>query len=299
MKVLVTGASGLLGRAIVRAFEGEEVLGLALNRVDPSKNIVKCDLRNPEELKAKILEFKPDVIIHSAAERRPDVCEKEKDSTTYLNVEVTEQIAALSREVDSWVLYISTDYVFDGTTPPYPPNGNVNPLSFYGQSKREGEVRLWKTTTNAGVLRVPLLYGDVEYLEESAATVLAKAVLEKKPVSIDDWQIRYPTYVDDVARAIRKLSERRMKHCGLSGTWHFSANEQSTKYKIAVAIGKIFNIPTDHITPDPNAPPGAPRPRDCHLDTTALNLMGCLSLTPFEEGIKKSLEKWISVPQEK
>jgi len=180
MKVLVTGASGLLGRAVMKAFEGTEVQGLALTRVDASKNIVKCDLRNPEELKAKILEYKPDIIIHSAAERRPDVCDKEKDSTSYLNIDVTEQIAALAREVESWVLYISTDYVFDGTTPPYPPNGTINPLSFYGQTKREGEERIWKQTTSAVVLRVPLLYGDVEYLEESAATVLAKAVLEKK-----------------------------------------------------------------------------------------------------------------------
>jgi dTDP-4-dehydrorhamnose reductase len=298
MKVLVTGASGLLGRAVMQAFEGTEVQGLAFSRADPAKNIIKCDLRNPEELRAKIIEYQPDVIIHSAAERRPDVCDANRDLTTYLNINVTEQIAAAAKEVGSWMLYISTDYVFDGTSPPYPPNGTINPLSFYGQTKRAGEERVWKILSGAGVLRVPLLYGDVEALEESAATVLAKSVLSTKPVSLDDWQVRYPTSVDDVARAIRSLCDRKMKHCGLSGTWHFSSNERYSKYQIAVTIGKLFNLPTTHITPDPNPPAGVPRPRDCHLDTTALNLMGFLKLTPFEVGIKKALEKWMNKTQE-
>jgi len=296
MKVLITGASGLLGRALMKAFGDLDVLGLAFNRADSSKRVVKCDLRDPEALRAKVLEFKPDVIIHSAAERRPDWCSDHKEATYYLNVTVTEQIAQLAKEVDAWLLYISTDYVFDGENPPYAANAPTNPLSYYGETKREGELQVWKHLNGAGVLRLPLLYGDVEYLEESAATVLAKSVLEKKPVSIDDWQVRYPTFVEDAALACRKLSERQLKHCGFSGTWHFSSNEQFTKYKIATTIGKIFNISTAHIKPDTNAPQGAPRPRDCHLDTTALQLMGFLNLTSFEEGIKRSLEKWIITP---
>lgn len=280
---------------MMRAFQDCEVLGIGYQRADPSKNVIKLDLRDVEEVRKKIKQFHPDVIVHCAAERRPDNCEKDPVATTNLNVEVTENIAKAAKEVDSWIIYISTDYVFDGTQPPYAPNAECNPLSFYGKSKREGELAVWRQHSYAGVLRVPILYGPVEYLEESAVTVLAKAITDKKPVKVDDWQVRYPTHVDDVARVCRQLSERKMKHCGLTGTWHFSSEERYTKYQIVQTIGRLFGLSTDHVQPDGNQPSGAPRPRDCHLDTSTIRLMGLLSLTNFEVGIKNALEPWIKL----
>jgi len=295
MKIVITGASGLLGRAMMRAFHDSEVLGIALHRADASKNVIKLDLHNTEEVRSKMKEFHPDVIIHCAAERKPDNCENNQEATRSLNVDVTENLAKIAKELDSWILYISTDYVFDGTHPPYLPNAECNPLSHYGKTKREGELAVWKQHSHAGVLRVPILYGPVEYLEESAVTVLAKFVIEKKTVNIDDWQVRYPTHVDDVARVCRQLSERKMKHCGLTGTWHFSSEDQYSKYQITQIIGRLFQLSTDHIHPDPNIPSGAPRPRDCHLDTSTVRLMGLLSLTNFEVGIKNALQPWIKL----
>lgn len=291
----MTGASGLLGRAVLNVFQDCEVLGIAFQRANPSKKVIKLDLRDSEEVRKTIKEFHPEVIIHCAAERRPDNCENNQEATKNLNVEVTENLAKIAKEIDSWILYISTDYVFDGTSPPYAPNAECSPLSFYGKTKREGELAVWRQHNNAGVLRVPILYGPVESLEESAVTILAKAIIEQKPVSIDDWQVRYPTHVDDVARACRQLSDRKMKHCGLTGTWHFSSEDRTTKYQIIQTIGRLFSLSTEHIKADPNAPAGAPRPRDCHLDTNASRLMGLVTLTRFEVGIKNALEPWITV----
>jgi len=295
MKVMVTGASGLLGRAMMRVFDDCDLVGIVLNRTVPSKHeVLKIDLRDSQKVREKVLQFRPDVIVHCAAERRPDNCEKNPDATFSLNVEATENLAKVAQEIDSWILYISTDYVFDGTNPPYSPNAEPNPLSHYGKTKREGEVAVWKNHKCAGVLRIPILYGPIESLEESAVTILAKAVIEKKPIQIDDWQIRYPTHVDDVARACRQLCERKMKHCGLTGIWHFSSEDMCTKYQITLTIGRLFQLPTDHITPVKTQPEGAPRPRDCHLDTTTIRLMGFLSLSNFDHSLKDVLVPWMA-----
>ena len=171
-KVLVTGASGLLGRAILKEFTqcGDvwEVLGLAYSRA--KGNLKKVDLRNKDEVESVIEEFKPSLVIHSAAERRPDIVEKSEEETKMLNVTATRTIAEASAKADAFFLYISTDYVFDGTSPPYKPTDKPNPLNKYGQSKLDGENVTLEFLPRSGVLRVPILYGPVEYIHESAVT---------------------------------------------------------------------------------------------------------------------------------
>jgi len=294
MKVLITGATGLLGRAMMRAFSDCEVLGLGLSRADPAHGIAACDLRDAGAFRKVVEEFKPFVIIHCAAERRPDVCANKPDVAHNLNVDVTDMIAKLVQEVDCWLLYISTDYVFDGNNPPYHPNSDTNPLSIYGKTKLEGEQVIAKTLTNAGILRVPLLYGPVENLGESGVHVLLKNVLDKKAMEIDNWQVRYPTHVDDVAVACRKLCERKTKFCGFGGTWHFSSEETFTKYTIVKLLGDLIAHDTSHITSSTNPPSGDPRPRDCKLDTTAMQLMGFVKLRNFRESLPPIIQPWVN-----
>ena len=170
-KVLITGASGLLGRALMKEFNQQddwEVLGLAFSR--SGGNLRKVDLRNPKEVEAVIEEFKPDVVIHSAAERRPDVAENKEEETTKLNVTATSNLSDVVSRENGFMLYISTGYVFDGTKPPYKPSDKPNPLNKYGKSKLEGEEATMKNELSGGVLRIPILYGEVEYLKESAVT---------------------------------------------------------------------------------------------------------------------------------
>ncbi len=170
-RVIVTGASGLLGRAILKQFQEKgqwEALGLAFSRVGP--DLQKIDLRNKEEVSSLVASFKPDVIIHAAAERRPDFVEKQEGATAALNVLATSYLAEAAATAKAFMLYISTDYVFDGTKPPYKPNDTPNPLNKYGQSKLDGEKATLEHCPNGGVLRVPVLYGPVEHLHESVVT---------------------------------------------------------------------------------------------------------------------------------
>ena len=171
-RVLITGASGLLGRAIVKEFtqseNGWEVLGLAYSRAKGA--LRKVDLKSKDEVDSVVEEFKPSIVIHSAAERRPDVVEKKEEETKMLNVDATRTIAEASAKANAFFLYISTDYVFDGTNPPYKPTDKPNPLNKYGQSKLDGENVTLEFLPRSGVLRVPILYGPVEHIHESAVT---------------------------------------------------------------------------------------------------------------------------------
>ena len=96
------------------------------------------------------------------------------------------------------MIYLSTNYVFDGKNPPYHPADKTNPLNLYGQSKLEGEMTVWAETDQACVMRVLALYGKVEFLGETSVTQIAEQIQTPDSLSIDHWTIRCPTWVDDV-----------------------------------------------------------------------------------------------------
>ncbi|RIB10362.1 RmlD-like substrate binding domain-containing protein [Gigaspora rosea] len=232
MRVIVTGASGLLGRVVCKAFSeaGHEVTGLAKSR---AKNGLKqFDLTDKDKLESLIQELKPNVIIHTAAERRPDVAEKNREATFELNVNVPAHIASLSKVYDILLIHISTDYVFDGKNPPYDVNDKPNPLNFYGETKYKSELAVQSANNQTVVLRVPVLYGEVEFPGESAVNILMDSVKNSsKNVEMDHYAIRYPTNVRDVARVIKDISEKNVEqHIPISGILHFSSNENFTKY---------------------------------------------------------------------
>ncbi|XP_071951791.1 methionine adenosyltransferase 2 subunit beta-like [Antedon mediterranea] len=294
-KVLITGASGLLGRAILKEFSNNaswEVLGLAFSR--SGNNLKKVDLTDETAIKDTLNTFKPDVVVHSAAERRPDIVQNKPGETKKLNVGATEVIAKLCGELNTFLVYISTDYVFDGTKPPYKPMDQPNPLNDYGQSKLDGEKVVLQCNPSAVVLRVPILYGQIEFLSESAVTILFNAVKDSsKPGSMCHYQQRFPTHTQDVAAVIKQLAEKQSKDSSIKGTYHWSNNEQLTKFTMAVKMAEIFNLPHDHLQANQNAPPGAPRPKNAQLDTSDLEALGIGQRTPFQEGIKEALSPYL------
>lgn len=185
MKIMLTGASGLLGRAIkkeLEQFKSWTVLGLGYSRLDGG--LRKVNLMSQQEVSDVIEEFRPDVVIHSAAERRPDYVKNNKADTEMLNVTASETIAKNVNKYGGCVVYISTDYVFDGKSPPYTSASKTNPLNDYGKSKLEGELVTIRECSNHIILRVPILYGDVEYVSESAVTgKRLKSYLERQYVA--------------------------------------------------------------------------------------------------------------------
>jgi dTDP-4-dehydrorhamnose reductase len=284
MRVLVTGATGLLGRAVFAAFKGRpdtEVLGVCLSRAAPPA-IVACDLTSQAAVSALVASYRPDVVIHAAAIRAPDVCEKEFAESEKLNVLATWTLARETALIGGRLLYICTDYIFDGRNAPYSETAATNPLNAYGKLKLRGEYAALAGNPNSLSLRVPLLFGPGTDLNESACTAFANVVRKADtPCNVDDWQIRIPTYTPDIAATLVSISE---KGRDLTGVFNYTSNDRFTRYGLCERFAALLgHLPMAHVTRISGAPPGAPRPYDCHLDDSKLRATGLAAVnTPFE-----------------
>ncbi|KAL2176337.1 uncharacterized protein P884DRAFT_33550 [Thermothelomyces heterothallicus CBS 202.75] len=292
---LITGATGFLGRQVVKAFAFHDwtAKGTGFSRAD-GVNILKVDLANGAEIENAIEAVKPQVVIHCAANRYPDKVDKDPSGTRVLNIEASRTLAQHCARRDILLIYISTDYVFPGRPgeAPYEADAATGPTNLYGQTKLDGEGAVLGAFRDAGkdgfgvVLRVPVLYGEVEggRNEESAVNCLMDVVLGKGgktgQVKMDHWAIRYPTNTEDVARvcydvAVRYLGEA--DKASLPRVLQFSSEDKYTKYEICQLFGEIMGVPIDRIVPntegnDPNS--SVQRPYDCHLSTKALKELG-------------------------
>lgn len=307
MHIMVTGASGLLGRSLMSllAFRARHtVTGIAYSRA--REPLVRLDLTDESKVYEALGRYRPDVVIHLAAERRPEAVDAAPERSYLLNVTATQHLARACAAHGAFLLLISTDYVYDGTTPPYYPHSPVNPLNTYGRMKLEAELAA-ETALAArllhegkkcfgAVLRIPLLYGPVERLDECSVTALAKHLLVNTPVRVEHWARRYPVHVDDVSEAILAVVGACMEHPGEYGAFPrflLSGEERLTKYEMVFCMARATGRDASHIQPAPEPPAGAPRPRDCLMDTSALKALGWRQSRRFEESMGEILVPWL------
>jgi len=286
IKVLVTGASGVLGTAIFNAFKQSnknfEVKGLAHSR--PTDELDTLDLLDEAAVTSYVDMLQPDWIIHCAAERRPDAVAANPEGSRKLNATVPSFLARLSARPSPshhpfTLIYISTDYVFDGTSAPYDVDDKPKPINVYGETKRAGEVGVLEIESDQGqrvVLRVPVLYGPCPKPSDTAINILEEIVRDQtgKNYTMDHYGTRYPTNVLDIASFLIRLS---LLDKPLPPILHYTGIEPYTKYEICLVLANILSVPHTHITPDASVPSpeaAASRPKDCQLSMRVLERLG-------------------------
>lgn len=267
---MVTGASGLLGSAVVRRLGGTAEI-LALSHSQPVPGFMAIDLageRDMERLRAEPW----DAVVHCAGHRSPDYCEDHRAEAMALNAVAPGRLARLARERGARMIHISTDYVFPGTHPPYREADPCRPVNFYGESKREGEIRVAAEYPAACILRIGALYGvpservPSPMLEEGLTAVLAG-----KPVEQDHVLKRYPLLVDDVAEVVCFL----LGNPGVGGILHAGSSRSVTRYEWALLIGRLLRCDTRHVKPGVSDPlRKAQRPPDAGLAVDRLRELG-------------------------
>ncbi len=285
MKLLITGASGLLGSDIAAAAEKHpsprisKLVKLCLNRRD---GFLDADIISDEGM-AKIAACEWDAAVHSAAWRDPDKCAKDEAGTYKINVEATKRLAAEAAARKAKLIYISTDYVFPGDKPPYAEDDAPSPVNWYGETKRMGEEIVLASSKDSAVLRVPLLYGVSAGLDKSALLSAGiRAVRSGRPCAMEDSIVRYPTFTGDVADAVFFILSRN-----LSGIFHFSGEDKTTRYRMMQIFAEVFEGATSHISRLEKPPPSeVRRPQDSHLSMKKLLSFGF----PRPVGFKKRLE---------
>ncbi|EGG03146.1 uncharacterized protein MELLADRAFT_90437 [Melampsora larici-populina 98AG31] len=288
---------GLLGRAVVAHLkkQGHIVKGLAFSRA--TDELEKIDLRDTTAIEELIKNFKPNLLVHCAAERRPDVAEKDPEGTKQLNVDISKHLAELSKRYSFRLIYICTDYVFDGNAPEggYDVNDKPNPTNLYGETKLAGEKAILDSGEKGQVLslRVPVLYGKAERNDESAINILIDGVKKSSQgysIKMDDWATRYPTLVDDVAKVISQLASFQKPYPPIL---HFSSQKMYTKYSIAVVFANLLNLPIDNLVRVSEGPKAGEtiRPRDCRLSTKSIETLGIdVSTVSFEDWWKNEFQ---------
>ncbi|MDC0702642.1 dTDP-4-dehydrorhamnose reductase [Priestia sp. AB] len=221
-KVLITGANGQLGKELVELFteKGFEVYGFGRD---------KMDITNQAQVQEVINTLKPDIVLHSAAHTQVDLAESEPDQAFLINAYGTRNVAVAAEAVGAKLVYVSTDYVFDGTTDePYNEFSPTSPLGVYGKTKLAGEQFVRDLHSKFFIVRTSWVYG--KHGANFVKTML-KLGEERKELSVVSDQIGCPTYTLDLANSILEIvtSEKY-------GIYHVSNSGSCSWYEFAKAI---------------------------------------------------------------
>jgi dTDP-4-dehydrorhamnose reductase len=238
MKILVTGANGMLGRRLVRKLVEQqyEVVATAkgqskLEDINGEKPIDfrSLDITDGASMNRLINEVRPDVILHAAAMTQVDECELHKIDCWNTNVTATRFIVDAAKETGSRIIFISTDFVFDGLHGPYKEEDEPNPVNYYGSSKLAAEKTVMESGLDWAIVRTVLVVGSTADGQRQNILTWVKEKLEKgEKIKVVDDQVRTPTYVDDLADGIMLVLEKNKK-----GIFHIAGKDTLTPYQIA------------------------------------------------------------------
>ncbi len=237
MKIFIAGASGLVGGNCLKHFsqQGHEVVGTHLsfgtadtvfyNTLEPA---------HPDNFDVKA--FAPDVIVHCGALTHVDYCEDHIEESYEKTVASTRALVNLSKACNARMVYISTDYVFDGTEGPYKEDGLINPLSVYGKHKLEAEQMVLQEIANSLVLRVTNVYGDEIRGKNFIARIISQCKEgQKLTLNLPKDQYASPTNAWDIARAMLVLLTNNH-----SGVFHIGSTDYMNRVELALRVLKYF-----------------------------------------------------------
>lgn len=277
MKIVVTGANGMLGIDLSALLRIDcDVLGI---------DIHNCNILHYDKLQDVVLAYQPDMIIHTAAYTNVDKAETDQETVKQLNVTGTQHVATVARACRAKMVYISTDYVFDGKKgAAYTENDHANPLGIYGQTKLMGEQQVQQILTHNGrqdflIVRTAWLYG--RHGKNFVSAILHLAEQQQRLRVVND-QTSSPTYTKDLARGIRTL----LNH-SVSGIVHVTNGGQCTWYDFARAIlthQHLTDIELEAITTE-ELQRLAPRPKFTVLDTSKFTTLTGQHIRHWQEGL--------------
>jgi len=299
VKVLVTGATGLLGSECVRVFsQHHHVVGLARHKpqraLEGLDHFEECDISDHEKCREVMAGVQPSLIIHTAAVANVDQCERDPDQAHKTNVMGTENIARFSGSAKGCALImISSDYVFDGNSArPYREDDHTGPINVYGQTKKLGEKLVQQYVKESLIVRTCWLFGR-------AGSTFMKKVLrdcqQKDKLEYVGDKIASPTHVQDLAQALLSLvgnqedGRGNLAHCGIV---HIANQGKASWLEYAREIlrvkGELNDVVLEPIT-QRQLELDAPRPLMTALDTTLYTSWAGKPLRSWQEAVRESV----------
>jgi len=272
LKLLVTGASGLLGHKLVQlALEkGHEVHSIYKEHPINLGTAIKLDLTDQSGVFNVISRLKPEVIIHTAAYTDVDGCEINKDLAWKVNAKATKDIATASTNIGAHLTHISTDYIFDGEKGLYSEEDSPNPISHYGYTKLKGEEFVREHSEEWCIARASVIYGWGLKHKLNFATWLINNLNQGKEVKVLTDQYVSPTLNTNLAEMLLEIAERK-----ITGTLHTAGATRVSRHEFALKLVQVFNLNTNLIKPiEMNEIPWkAKRPRDSSLNVSKASIL--------------------------
>jgi dTDP-4-dehydrorhamnose reductase len=252
MKILVTGANGLLGQHLVKQLleKGYTVIAtgrgearIAFEGWGQQFAYLPMDIADATSVQAVMDAVKPEVMVHAAAMTQVDICERDPELCERINVTGTSLVLVDAEVYCKQFIYISTDFVFDGEAGNYKEEDDLKPISYYGFTKMQAEAITETSTIPWAIVRTCLVYGNTLQGTRSNIITWVKESLEQgKPIKVVADQWRTPTYVEDLAKGIVLIIEKQA-----TGIYHISGKDLVTPYDMALQTADLFQLDNSKI----------------------------------------------------
>jgi|AntDeeMetageno50_2_1112565.scaffolds.fasta_scaffold01097_4 dTDP-4-dehydrorhamnose reductase len=279
--VLVTGASGFLGTKLVETLSSSfSVEGTYHTRPDAGAD--HCiDLRSPDRIDELLRTVNPDTVVHNAAIVDVAACEAQKESAWETNVTATRRIVDYCTDTETRLVYISTDYVFDGENGPYRPESITEPVNFYGVTKLISETIVRNRLDGGAVVRPTIMYGYNDKQDKTTfVTQLIEGLTAGGSISADDNRQKYPVLIDDVAELVIQIIQKDAE-----GIFHASGQNQVTRYEWGQKVTDVFDLDDSLLHPTVNDH-DVDRPHDVDLVCDRSETLG-VSFHDVDAGLRK------------
>lgn len=252
MKILITGANGLLGQKLVALLAAKPEIDLIatgrgenrITGITDAFTYQSLDITEAVEVDQVITQFKPDVIINTAAMTNVDQCESDHEGCMALNVKAVEYLLKAAEKTNSFFLHVSTDFIFAGDHGPLSEEAKPAPVNFYGESKLEAEKLVLQSPVKHAIARTVLVYGITPNMSRSNIILWVKNSLEQgKPIQVVDDQWRTPTLAEDLAMGCYLIAQKQAE-----GIFNISGEEMLTPYDMAMYTVDYFDLDKGLIT---------------------------------------------------
>ena len=278
MKVLVTGAKGQLGTDLMHELEKRGIEGIGVD-------VQEMDITDAEACRRVIKNSGADAVIHCAAYTAVDAAEDNVDLCRRINGEGTRNVAQACKEADIKLMYISTDYVFDGQgTRPWEPDDERHPLNVYGQTKYEGELAVEELSDKYFIVRIAWVFGVAG---KNFIKTMLRLGKERGAVSVVDDQIGSPTYTYDLARLLVDMIQTDKY-----GRYHATNEGLCSWYEFAKEIFRQagMDVPVTPVSSD-QFPAKAARPSNSRLSKEKLSENGFERLPAWQDALGRFLKE--------